>query len=133
MSAGVSNLKRKTVSSSADDEELDDLKFNLLSAALDGFIGFNDLSDNIDHTLIGDIRHVGDHVLGGGFGGEGNRLESGEILSENDEAVVALASDVVDSGSNQDFLALFGLIDVLDDGPYSVGPVGGSNEGVVSI
>ena len=100
---------------------------------MNGFIGLNNLSGDVNNTFIGDARHVGYHVLGSDFRGEGTGLESGEILSENDEAVVALSSDVVDSGSNQDFLTFFGLIDFLEDSPDSFCAVGGANEGVVSI
>ena len=131
--AGVGNLKGKTVGGSADDKELGDLQFDLLGATLDGFAGVGDFTGEIDDALVGDVGHVGDHLLGGGFGLEGTGLQGVEVLSEDDEAVVALAPHVVNSGPHQDFLALLGFVDLLEGGPDSVGAVEGADEGVVAV
>ena len=133
MPAGVGNLKGKTVGGSADDKELGDLQFDLLSAALDGFSRVGDFACKIDDALVGDVGHVGDHFLGGGLGFKGTGLQGVEVLSEDDEAVVTLAPDVVNSGPYEHLLAFLGLVDFLERDPDSVGAVEGADEGIVTV
>ena len=90
-------------------------------------------SSDIDNTFIWDIRHVGDHLLGGGLGFESTGLESKEVFSEDNEAIIAFSSNVVNSGSDEYFLSFFGLIDLFDWSPYPFCSVEGANEGVVSV
>jgi hypothetical protein len=60
-------------------------------------------------------------------------LQGGEVLSEDDEAGVALAADVVDAGADEDLLAFEGVIDAADGSPLAVGLEAGADEGVISV
>lgn len=130
--AGISYLKWQSVARPVDDVELEDLQLYLLSAALDRLSGLDYFSDDVDDALAGDVRHVGDHLLWGLLRFEGAGLKGVEVLPEYDEAVVALAPDVVNPGSHEDFLSLEGLIDLGNGSPFALGAEGGLDEGVVA-
>jgi len=60
-------------------------------------------------------------------------LDSDKSFSENDETAVSLGSDVMDSGSDEDFLILETVIELLDFSPFSIGNEGRFNERIVSV
>lgn len=59
-------------------------------------------------------------------------MEGIEILSEDDKAIVSFSSDIVDSGSDEDFLAFESFIDLGKCGPLSAWLEGWFDERVVS-
>ena len=99
-SAGICDLERESVGSSVNNKEFGDVKFYLLSTALDRFVRFYDCSCQIDDAFTGDVRHISDHFFGSDFGLEGTSLESVEVFSKNNKAVVSLTSYVVNSCSD---------------------------------
>jgi hypothetical protein len=60
-------------------------------------------------------------------------LDCGKSFSEDNETVVSLGSDVVDSGSDQDLLILESFIELLDISPYSVTSKDGLQKWIVSV
>lgn len=112
LATGVGDLQRQSVAGAIDDVEPENLELDLLSAALDGLSGFGHFADDIDDAFARHVGHVCDHLLRSLLRFEGAGLQRVEVLSEYDEAVVALASDVVNSGSYQYFLSLEGLVDL---------------------
>jgi hypothetical protein len=60
-------------------------------------------------------------------------LGSDESFSEYDETAVALGSDVMDSGSDEDLLVLEGIVEIFYFGPLSAGDEDGFEERVVSV
>ena len=108
------------------------MELNLLGTTLDRFTRIWDFSDDINYTLVGDIRHVGDHFFRCGFWCEGTGLEGIKILSEDDKAIISFSSDIMDSGSDEDFLSFETLVDLIEVSPFSSWLEGGPDEGVIS-
>ena len=131
-SAGVRDLQRQSVGSSVHYKEFNNLELNLLSATLDRLSRIWDFTNNIDDTLVGNIRHVGDHFLGCGFGFEGTGLKGVKVLSEDNKTVISFSSDIVNPGSDEDFLSFEGLVDLRKISPLSFRPEGWLDEGIVS-
>lgn len=80
-STSIGNLQRKTRSGSIDDEKLNNLKLNLLRAALDGLFRFDNLACNINNALWRNSLKVLDHFLRGILSFENTRLESCKAFS----------------------------------------------------
>lgn len=112
-------MERKSTIGSVNNEKFDDFKLNLLGTALNGFLWDFNFSNNVDNTLIGDSSHILDHFLWHVVTLEGNSLDGGESFSKDDEAVVSFGSDVVDSGSDENFLVFECLVELFDIGPIS--------------
>lgn len=115
--AGVSDLQRQSIASPINHKKLSNLQFHLLRAALNSLLRPHHHSSNIHHTLIGYGRHILKHLLRDCLRFEGTGLQGGVILSEHDEAIVALASSVVHPGSDEHLLPLEGVIDICQSQP----------------
>ena len=59
-------------------------------------------------------------------------MNGDKSFSEHDETGASLGPDVIDSGSDEDFLILEGVFKVFDFGPFSTGDEDGLEEGIVS-
>ena len=59
-------------------------------------------------------------------------MNGDKSFSEDYETGAALRSDVIDPGSDEDFLILECVVEVLDFGPFPTGDEDGLEEGVVS-
>ena len=112
--ACIFDLERQVRCRLVNTPDLLHLKLDLLGACFDGPVGNNELSDNLDDGLVGDLARVSDHALAYRITQVEHRLHGCRALPANHKAhLLALFTSVVNSASDANVLVLQRGIQIL--------------------
>lgn len=114
--ARILNLEGQYRSGLVDDPELLYGELDLLRAGLNGLFRHSNLGLDLDDGLLGRLRCEINHTLGYNFVNSKHGLNSGILLSDDDENQLALASGVVQSTAHNNLLTIKRGINILHFG-----------------